>query len=132
MRTRNTTTAQKAKLSAIVPEYNTFLTYVRTLQFSALRLKGEGEMKHVYISQKDIEQRFFKYPQFEKKVALKELVAIGELEIIETSSRTGRKIYKYSALKPGRTDLSLLKKPEPPKNAIYLAMIEKYVFTHNC
>jgi hypothetical protein len=88
-----------------------FVTYVRTLQFMKTRLKGIDEGEGVHISQKEIEQRFFVYPRYNRRHELMELIRCGELAVSEAiSGSTGRKMLLYTALRAGAIDLHLLKR----------------------
>jgi hypothetical protein len=121
-------TAQRAQLiennpSDWVQKYDLFLTYVRTLQMVKLRFRDdEDHEKLVHISQKEIESRFFIYPKHDRKTALRYLVESGELEIKESTSTGGRKMFLYGVLKKGKTDLSLLNQPPPPDDPLFQFM----------
>jgi len=87
-----------------------FLTYVRTLQFMKTRLKGIDDCEAVHIPQHEIEQRFFVWPQHNRKQELAALIEVCELEISEAiSDKTGRSMLMYKALRPGAMDLYLIK-----------------------
>lgn len=107
-----------------VPECRAFLTYVRTLQLSGLRLRGREKKESVYIPHKEIEQRFFPHPKMDPRIAIPELVKQGELSIEEKVSEKGRKYKRYAVLKPGDVDFNLLSEPRPVKGNLYLKMIE--------
>lgn len=124
----NNIIAQRAQLtgnkpSAWVPEFDLFLTYVRTLQFMKLRLRETGDHeKMVHIPQKEIESRFFIYPKHDRKTALQYLVESGELEIKECTSTGGRKMFLYGAAKQGNIDLSMIEQPKPPDEPLFQFM----------
>lgn len=85
-----------------------FMAYVRTLQFMKTRLKGIDEGEAVHINQKEIEQRFFIYPEQYRKIELNKLIAAGELEISEQFNQTtGRKILMYRAVNPDQWPIEL-------------------------
>jgi len=87
-----------------------FITYVRTLQLQGTRLKGSKNIiKPVHVSQKEIEARFFVYPEYNRKNELNNLVKSGELSISEDKATNGRKYKVYAALKDGDIDFSLVK-----------------------
>ncbi len=87
-----------------------FITYVRTRQLFKTRLKGIDESESVHIQQKEIEQRFFVYPEHNRKKELTELVNSEELEITEKESPvTGMRMYLYKALRAGAIDVYLVK-----------------------
>ena len=92
---------------------NLFVTYVRTLQLLKIRLKGIDENEAVYISQKEIEKRFFVYPDHNRKHELEQLVKNGDVEISESiNKKTKRKIFLFKALRLGGFDFSLIQKSE--------------------
>jgi len=100
---------------AVTLNQRAFMAYVRTLQFMKTRLKGIDEGEAVYINQKEIEDRFFKFPENPRKENLKILTDAGELEISEnTSPNTGHTMLMYRAINPERwqLDLRLLKPKE--------------------
>lgn len=101
-----------------------FLTYVRTLQLSGLRIRGRDKKGGVYIPHKEIERRFFPFPAPEARVALPELVEQGELDIEEVVSGKGRTYKKYAALNSGPTDFSMLPEPKPVKGKLYTEMVK--------
>lgn len=94
--TDNAQTRAKAKLF--------FLTYVRTKQLINSRLKENEADTPAYISQKEIERRFFVYPQNDRKICLAELVEAGQLKIHKNN-----KFFTYESLVDGDIDLSLIK-----------------------
>lgn len=112
----------------LATESTEFLIYVRTLQLSGLRFRGREKEESVHIPYKEIEERFFKYPRIEARIALHELVEQGELRIEEVLSAKGRKYKKYSAINSGPTDFSLLPQAEELRDELYLEMI-KYLQT---
>ncbi len=90
-----------------------FITAVRTLQYLRQeRLRRDG-LKGIHISQKDIEKYFFPWPDYERKREISALVATGELKLTPVY-KDGRRIWLYTALKPGRVDLTVL----PPKGPV--------------
>jgi len=94
--THNAQTRAKAKLL--------FLTYVRTRQLINSRLKENEVNTPAYISQKEIEKRFFVYPENDRKICLAELVEAGQLKIHKDN-----KFFTYESLDDGSIDLSLIK-----------------------
>ena len=94
--TDNVQTRVKAKLL--------FLTYVRTRQLINSRLKENEVNTPAYISQKEIEKRFFVYPENDRKICLAELVEAGQLKIHKDN-----KFFTYESLVDGNIDLSLIK-----------------------
>jgi hypothetical protein len=95
-----------------------FITYVRTLQLFACRLRGNDEGEGVHISQKEIERRFFIYPAFNRRQELETLIRTGQLAVETTiSGTTGRKMHTYRALRAGAIDPSLIQQ-EPPQYGV--------------
>jgi len=93
-----------------------FLTYVRTLQHFQNRLKGESYVKPVHIPQKEIETRFFPYPQYIREIELGKLVKSKQLTIDTAKSpTTGRNMLMYSCLTGGTIDISMMPGREIPK-----------------
>jgi len=99
----------------ISPQAREFMIFVRTQMFFRSRLKGIDQDLKIYLSAKEIEG-FFPYPRYDRSREIASLVNAGELKITEdTSTTTGKKIFKYEALKPGEMDIRYIK-PAPPKN----------------
>lgn len=94
--TDNPNTRAKAKLL--------FLTYVRTKQLINSRLKENEADTPAYISQKEIEKRFFVHPENDRKICLAELVEAGQLKIHKDN-----KFFTYESLVDCDIDLSLIK-----------------------
>ena len=80
-----------------------FMIYVRTKQLINSKYKGNEKDTPVFISQKEIETKFFKYPDNNRKECLNELIEDGELKIHKG------KYFTYKALKVGAVDLNLIK-----------------------
>lgn len=97
---------------------NKFIVFVRTNQFLNLRYKGNDKPIPVHIPQKKIESDFFKYPEFNRKECLKNLVDAGELKIHSNGS-----YFTYEALDPGSIDLSLIKPKADNFNNEVISMI---------
>jgi hypothetical protein len=81
-----------------------FLAYVKTKQLINSRLKDNEANTPAYISQKEIEKRFFVYPENDRKICLAELVEAGQLKIHKDN-----KFFTYESLVDGNIDLSLIK-----------------------
>jgi hypothetical protein len=107
-----------------------FLTYIRTKEFYQLRLRNERVGNPVHISSKEIESRFFIFPQYKRKDEIRKLVDSGDLEITVKKTRSARIIYYYRALRAGGIDLSLLFPLSKPLDTLTLIMKE-YVLTCN-
>lgn len=88
--TNTTDITTKAKLN--------FLIYVRTLEIVNYRKEAKG----VFISQKYIENKFFPYPEFNRKDCLDQLEADQQLKINKG------KHFTYEALEEGEVDLNLI------------------------
>lgn len=90
-----------------------FLTYLRTLQFMKTRLKGDQD-QFVFVSQREIEKRFFIHPHHNRQRYISELELSGEIEVRNISPVEKHKHarYEYKALRAGAIDLSLLSKPD--------------------
>ena len=86
-----------------------FVTYVRTLMFWTQRIKNSPKHPPVFIPQKEIENRFFPYPQYNMKDEVERLCSSGEIEIIKNHKLDGKSFYTYRARKPGKICPDLLK-----------------------
>lgn len=86
-----------------------FVTYVRTLMFWEQRFKNPPTQPPVFIPQKEIENRFFPYPQFNLKDEIGRLCKSGDIEMITNHKPDGRKYYRFRALRPGNINPGLLK-----------------------
>ena len=86
-----------------------FIIFVRTLEFWKLRLVNNDTDKGVFISKKDIQDRFFPYPKFNINDELKSLIVSNELQI-----QSFNKMYLYKTIKSGAIDLSLIKNKSKP------------------
>ncbi|MGY3052539.1 hypothetical protein ACVWYG_000729 [Pedobacter sp. UYEF25] len=110
-------------------EHEQFLKYIRTKQVFSLRYRGlNDEMQPVHISSVEIEERFFRYPKFQRKTEIQHLTDNGFLELIVEDKR-----FLYSVLQGGDIDLSLLIiKPLPPETFYkVMAYNLKYVSLKN-
>ncbi|MEI6695535.1 MAG: hypothetical protein WCO13_05660 [Bacteroidota bacterium] len=85
-----------------------FITYVRTIQFWQQRLRGKENIEHVYISQAEIEKRFFPFPSYDLKKEIQYLIENEELEIIKKATSKGHEAFFYRALKSGGINPALL------------------------
>ncbi len=93
---------------ALTIQQRAFMAYVRTLQFMKTRLKGIDEGEAVHIDQKEIEKRFFVWPQNPRKQALDELIAAGELVITnQVNPISGRSMLMYKAVNPDSWPIEL-------------------------
>jgi hypothetical protein len=93
---------------ALTVQQRGFMAYVRTLQFMKTRLKGIDDETAVHIDQKEIEQRFFIWPENPRKQALNELIAAGELEISDqVNPISGRTMLMYRAINPDQWPIEL-------------------------
>lgn len=108
-----------------------FMSYVRTLQFMKSRLKGIEEDEAVHINQKEIEQRFFIYPEHPRKDELKGLVDSGELEIFEKFNQTtGKKMLMYRAVNPTQWPLELkLIKPKETNYGTQTKLMQSHLMS---
>ncbi|MEI8048914.1 MAG: hypothetical protein WCI92_16145 [Bacteroidota bacterium] len=107
-----------------------FLIYVRTLQFMKLRLRNLDETEGVYISQHEIEERFFPFPKYHRTKELQSLIDSGKLQISESiSPKSGHKMFLYEVLLPGAMDIKLIKPKISGYDPDILQIIEnlKYV-----
>lgn len=86
-----------------------FVTYVRTLQFFAQRFREAEKRQAVHIATKEIEERFFVWPELDRKTELQRLQDAGEIAIHKNTTPTGRTLYKYEALKPGKIAPAMIK-----------------------
>ncbi|MCA1759906.1 MAG: hypothetical protein LC658_09070 [Bacteroidales bacterium] len=86
---------------------NTFLTYVRTKALFQERLRRCAQGGYIHIPTKEIESRFFVFPEHDRKTELRKLINAGKLEAkVETIN--DRKTYFYKCLEPGFIDVSLV------------------------
>ncbi|MGN7203927.1 hypothetical protein ACTHQF_06605 [Pedobacter sp. SAFR-022] len=96
-----------------------FTIYIRTKQVFSLRLRTEfDDLQPVHIPSKEIEERFFTFPDFKRKDEILALVISGELRVTEKDKR-----FFYEALKPGKIDLSLLLTKPLPEDPIYKVIL---------
>lgn len=118
------TTTQHQPGEALTDAHQKFVVFVRTKQFlSASMIKGIKPGDPVHITLKEIEQRFFVYPEYNQKVALQQLQQAGEIAISERKSKNGNKMYLYAALRARDLDASLIE-PEP----LELGKTGRYMF----
>ncbi len=108
---------------AMVNQREQFMIYIRTLMFFRTRLRDIDDDLKVYISSKDVE-RFFPFPQFDRKRELEGLVKAGELDITNGISSKGFPVFYYEALKPGTMDIRTIK-PLPPSNDPLIIQMKK-------
>lgn len=100
-------------------EQERFTTFIRTKQIFSLRLRGEGDqIQAIHVGSKEIEERFFPYPQFNRRNEITALINAGEILVMEKDKR-----FYYEALKPGNIDFSLLLTNPLPKDPIYRVML---------
>jgi hypothetical protein len=118
-----------AKPKELTIQQRGFMAYVRTLQFMKTRLKGIDEGEAVHIDQKEIEQRFFIWPDYPRKKALAELIAAGELEISEqVNSVSGRTMHLYRAVNPDQWPIELrLLKPKETNYGKNTKLMQSYL-----
>lgn len=90
-----------------------FLTYVRTLQFWQLRLKGK-ETDFVYIPSDEVK----KY-----NINLQSLIDRSVIEVKEQLSIKGNKYHTYKALQKGNINLSLIKPKGNELNSTHKQMM---------
>lgn len=112
---RQSTKQNAFQASAFIIQQRAFMAHVRTLQFLKFRLKDIDDGEAVHISQKEIEDRYFKYPDYPRKENLDSLIGAGELEISEESNPSTDHIMKlYRVINPEhwKLDLRLLKPRE--------------------
>lgn len=106
-------------------EQKIFMDYVYTLQTLQLRLKGVEENDFVHIPMQEvIERRFFKYPNFSAKKQLRHLVEIGALEMQNSRTPCGRKMYQYRSLRLGAFTPFLVKDKVFPIGDVSRFMLE--------
>jgi hypothetical protein len=86
-------------------QLNKFLEYVRALQFCQNALKVDRKDSFVFVSMNDIQRRFLNNPSED----IEKLIADGELEVKQITTKKGHKCYLYKTLRPGYYDLTLLK-----------------------
>jgi len=82
-----------------MPPNELFIIYVRTLQFMKLRLRGLDESEGVFISQSDIDTRFFPFPEYDRRIELQNVFGI----------ETGDLLYLEDELKSVKDNYHLLK-----------------------
>lgn len=92
---------------------NNFITYVRTLQFWQLRLKG-NQSDSVYIPSNEIK----KY-----NINLQSLIESRVIEVKEQLSNKGNKYYIYKTLQKGNINLSLIKPKGDELNEVHKKMM---------
>lgn len=90
-----------------------FLTYVRTLQFWQLRLKGK-ETDFVYIPSDEV--KYF-------NTNIQKLIENKELEVQEYTTQKGHKACLYKALKKGAINLTLIKPKGNDLNSTHKQMM---------
>lgn len=93
-------------------EHN-FITYVRTLQFWQLRLKGK-QTDYVYIPSGEVKHY---------NINLQSLIDRKEIEVKEQLSNKGNKYYTYKALQKGNINLSLIKPKGDELNEVHRKMM---------
>ena len=98
----------KMRNQHINEHHRAFVTYVRTKMFLKTRFRGIEGRQSVFISNTEIEKRFFPYPALNKKQELATLVKNGEIAITEVLRPDKSKFFLYEALKRGPIDLSML------------------------
>jgi hypothetical protein len=86
-----------------------FLIYIFTLSLLKTRFKGVDETPFVHVPQKEIEQRFFKWPDYSRDKEIKKLIKAGYLAKKKLYSPTvGRMIDAYQCLRQCAPDPSLI------------------------
>ena len=126
---RTSTKPKALQAGALTIQQRGFMAYVRTLQFMKTRLKGIDDEAAVHIDQKEIEQRFFIWPDHPRKKALAELVAAGELEISEqVNPISGKKMFMYRAINPDHWPIELrLLKPKVTNYGTHTMLMHGYL-----
>jgi hypothetical protein len=98
-----------------------FVTYVRTLQFWQTRLKDKSIHEPVYISSKEIKERFNL-----SKSDIQSLINATEIEVTAKPTLNGNKAYYYRALQAGAVNLTLMKRKSEPHTSLTVQM-EQYL-----
>ena len=101
-------------------EADIFMDYVRTLMFWRLRLKNETERTAVYIPYSKV----LEFIPTNTKDILAQLVASGELEIIQRTSTNKKTYYCYKALKAGYITPHLLEPKGAPLTPLHSQMMQ--------
>lgn len=97
-------------------EQEAFLTCVRTLTLTKTRLKGIDDNDFVHLGQREIEERFFKWPSFSREKEIKKLIKDGSLiKKKQYNPKSGRMMDMYICLRHGALDASLV----PVKVPVY-------------
>jgi hypothetical protein len=97
-----------------------FVEYVRTKQFLRFALKDVNPLEHVFISMREIQQRFLVNP----KDDIQKLSEKGELDVITKPSDKGHTMHLFKALKPGFYNLALLEPKGKPLDKITSQMMD--------
>jgi hypothetical protein len=93
-----------------------FLTYVKTLQIFANRIRTESEdLKPVFISVDEIEKRFFKY---NRKSEIQYLIDCGYLVVTSEPINNGKFKYLYDAPHHKQYNLDLIEKAPLPNTRL--------------
>ena len=134
---KNTAIANKWILP---PAYRKFLQYIVTLNFYEL---GRQRISHdidkykllegfAYVPNKVLEQRFFVYPDYSRKIEMAVLVELGLIEINETESINfkDKKLSLYKCKEPNNfpKDVTLLKNRDPKNWKDYDTYKDLYKF----
>ena len=115
----NVANVDENKPFILTAQQEKFLIFIRTKQVFSLRLRTElGLIQPIHVSSKEIEERFFSYPQFNRRDEITALINAGEILVNEKDKR-----FYYEALKPGKIDFSLLLTKSLPKDTIYREML---------
>jgi len=103
-----------------------FLTYLRTKQFFKKRLKNvdADADPFVHISQKELENRFFPWPEYSRKASLGVLQGEGLLKIEKRTGGNGLEYFVYCTPQAGKIDLSLLEKPKRNLSPLHSFMMQ--------
>jgi hypothetical protein len=99
----------------------TFVIYIRTLQFWQTRLKDKCLYEPIYISSKEIKERFNL-----SKDEIQNLIDANEIEVTAKPTTKGNKANFYRALQAGEVNLTLLKHKTEPHSPLTLKM-EQYL-----
>lgn len=96
-----------------------FITYVRTKQVFSLRYRGlNDEMQPIHISSKEIENRFFPFPKYNRKKEIYTLIEKGKLLVSDVNGS-----FFYEVTTSGKIDLKLLEVKPLPADEIYQTML---------
>jgi hypothetical protein len=110
----NTPTQPTHQAEGLREVHINFLNYVATLNLLKTRLKGIDELYFVHISQKEIEKRFFVWPDYSRKDEIKMLVDNGYLaKSKEYNRNTNRHLDTYQCLRLCTPDPSLVSYETP-------------------